>query len=204
MVDVGREHGTASGYFVTHELWGNVALDAQLLAVHVLTYGNVFHLRGDDAGLGVSHLGDVLSSLGTTGQLDVFEAEMVETVVGKAHLAIVAAHLAQLFGVITVEYPLFSLARQTFLQVYLIVGVAVRTTGVIDKHRSVGFGMRNAPLVLYDGRSEVYLGHSNPDLREAFSLHIRLFSFGVGFVVLWHNLKGKKDFIWTFALVILF
>ena len=52
--------------------------------------------------------------------------------------------------------------------------------------------MRNATLILHDGRGEVDLGHSDLDVREAFSLHIRLFSLGVGFVIVWHNVSSEE------------
>ena len=32
-----------------------------------------------------------------------------------------------------------------------------------------------------------HLGHSNLDLWEKFSLHIRLFSLGVSFLIVWHT-----------------
>ena len=193
VIDVGRKNGTSTGNLIAHIFRSDVGVDAQLLAVHVLADSHILHLWSDDARLGVCHLGDMLASLSTARQLDVLEAEVVETVVGQTLLAIFAGNLLELFGIVAVENPLLSHARQSLLQIYLIVRVAVWTAGVVDIHRSVWLGMRNAPFVLHHSRSEVHLGHSDFDLREEFSLHIRLFSLGVSFVIVWHNVyKGKK------------
>ena len=102
VIDVGWQNGTSSCNLITHVFRSDVGLDAQLLAVHVLTDGNVFHLRSYDACLGVCHLGDVLASLGTARQLDVLEAKVIERVVGESQLAILAGYLGELFGIVTV------------------------------------------------------------------------------------------------------
>ncbi len=75
-----------------------MGIDAQLLAVHVLADSHVLHLWSDDASLGISHLGDMLASLSTARQLDVLEAEVVEAMVSKALLAILAGNLLELLG----------------------------------------------------------------------------------------------------------
>ncbi len=192
VVDVGGQHGSASSYLLSHKLGSDVAMDAQLLAVHVLADGHVFHLWGHDAGLGVCHLGDVLAGLGAAGQLDVLEAEGVEAVVGKALFAIFARYLGELLGVGSVENPLLAHSRQSLLQIHLIGRIAVGSAGVVDEDRGVGLRVRNAALVFHHGGGEVDLGHAYLDLWENLSLHIRLFSLGVGFVVVWHNLSEER------------
>ena len=193
VVDVGRKNGTSAGNLITNILRGDMGIDAQLLAVHVLADSHILHLWSDDARLGISHLGDVLASLCTARQLDVLEAEVVEAMVSKALLAILAGNLLELLGIVAVENPLLAHSWQAFLQIYLIVRVAVRTAGIVDVNRSVWLCMWNAALILHNSRSEVNLGHSNLDLWEEFSLHIRLFSLGVSFLIVWHNfLKVKR------------
>lgn len=78
------------------------------------------------------HLGDMLASLSTARQLDVLEAEVVETVVGQTLLAILAGNLLELLGIVAVENPLLAHSWQALLQIYLIVRVAVRTAGIVD------------------------------------------------------------------------
>lgn len=191
VVDVGRKNGTSACNLITHIFRGDMGIDAQLLAVHVLADSHVLHLWSYDASLGISHLGDVLASLCTARQLDVLEAEVVEAMVSKALLAILAGNLLELLGIVAVDNPLLAHSWQALLQIYLIVRVAVRTAGIVDVNRSVWLCMRNAALILHNSRSEVYLGHSNLDLWEEFSLHIRLFSLGVSFLIVWHNVfKG--------------
>ena len=60
MMDVGGDDGTAAGQLVAHKLGGDMTLDAQCLAVHVLADSHILHLGGDDASLGTCHLGDTL------------------------------------------------------------------------------------------------------------------------------------------------
>ena len=96
MVDVGRQHSTASCYLVADEFGRDVALDAQGLAVHVLANADVLHLGRYDASLGVCHLSDRLAFQGLSWQLDVLETKCVERVVGKAHPAILATYLGEL------------------------------------------------------------------------------------------------------------
>ena len=53
---VGRNNGSSLGNLLAHELWSDVSLDAQLLAVHILADSHVFHLLCDDTFLGEIHL----------------------------------------------------------------------------------------------------------------------------------------------------
>ena len=192
MVDVGRQDSTSARYLVSHKLRSYVGLDAQFLTVHVLTYGGILHFGRYDASLGISHLCDGLALLGAAWQLYVFEAQTVERVVGQPLLAIFARHLRQLLSVVAVNYPRLSHARQTLLEVNLYVGVGEWTARVVDVDRSVGFGVRDAVLVLDDSGSEVDLRHAHSDVREELSLHVCFLTLSVGFVVLWH--KGSSMF----------
>ena len=106
---------------------------------------------------------------------------------GAATVMPLAGNLLELLGIVAVENPLLAHSWQALLQINLIVRVAVRTAGIVDVNRSVWLCMWNAALILHNSRSEVYLGHSNLDLWEKFSLHIRLFSLGVSFLIVWHN-----------------
>ncbi len=189
VVDVGRESSTAPGYLVAHKFGGDMALDAQFLAVHVLTDSHIFHFGRDDARLGVCHLGDVLAGFGAAREPDVLEAQLVETMVGEAHLAILACYLRQLLRVAPVDDPLFAQAWQSFLQVHLVVGVTVRSARVVDIYRSIGLGVRYAAVVLHYSRREVDFCHTDRNRREEFPLHVRFFSLGVGFVVVWHGFR---------------
>src|SRR6185312_3854974 len=75
MVDIGRDDGAAARDLVAHELrradignGGTEALAvgglAQILAAEILADRDVFHLRRDDAGAGISELRDRLAALG--------------------------------------------------------------------------------------------------------------------------------------------
>ena len=164
-----------------------MGLDAQFLAVHVFAYGNILHLGRYDASLGVSHLRDVFASLCTSWQLYMLKAQLVERVVGKSQLSVFACYLSKLFRIVAVQDPLLAYAWQTFLEVNLDVRVAVRTACVVDINRLVRSHVWQSLLVANYGGSEVNLSHSYFDFREELALHIRLFSLGVGFIVLWHN-----------------
>ena len=61
---VGRDNSTSASYFIAHIFGSNMTLDAQTLAVHILTNGHILHLRSNDASLGASYLSDRLTSLG--------------------------------------------------------------------------------------------------------------------------------------------
>ena len=99
MVDVGRQYGTSGGNLVAHEFRCDVGVDAQFLAVHVLTDGYVLHFRCHDALFGVVHLRTAVAFLGTVRQGDVFKAQVIERVVVTAHLAIFRSDGRQLFHI---------------------------------------------------------------------------------------------------------
>ena len=88
VVDVGRNDGAAASHFVTHELGGDVGIDAQHLVLEVLAYRHIFHLGRDDALFGIVHLGDFPSGLGAVGQVQVFEADFIEALVSLSHAAV--------------------------------------------------------------------------------------------------------------------
>ena len=88
MVDIGRQYGTSGSDFFAHELRSDIGINAQLLAVHVLADGYIFHFGRNDALLGVIHLRTAFSGFGTIGQGDMFETQMIERGIIAAHLAI--------------------------------------------------------------------------------------------------------------------
>ena len=75
VVDVGREDGTAAGNLAADEFRSDVALYAELFAVHVLTDCDIFHLRSDDSCLCIGHLGDGFSLERAPREPDVLEAQ---------------------------------------------------------------------------------------------------------------------------------
>ena len=83
-------------------------------------------------------------------------------------------------------YPGAAHGWQSFVEVHLVVGVCVGATRVVDVDRSVGLHVGNTLFVAGNGRGEVHFGHSHANVGIYLSLHIRLFSLGVGFVVVWH------------------
>ena len=150
MMDIGGYDGTAASHLVAHKLCGDMALDAQCLAVHVLADGHILHLGSDDAGLGTCHLGDTLP--------------LCRTVVN----------------------PLLAQVGQTFLEVNLIVGVCVGTTGVVDIHRFVLLCMGLAIVILCHRRCEVDLLHTHLYIRVNCSLHIEFLTLCVSLVIVEH------------------
>ena len=78
MVHICGQEGTSGSQFLSDKLGRDVRVDAQLLAIHILADGHVFHLRRDDALLGIVHLCAPASGLGAEGQGDVFEAQMIQ------------------------------------------------------------------------------------------------------------------------------
>ena len=81
MVDVGWQHSTSSCNLIAHKLWGDVALDAQFLAVHVFADGYIFHFRSDDASFGIRHLRDGFPLHGASWQLDMLKAQLIQRMV---------------------------------------------------------------------------------------------------------------------------
>ena len=150
MMDVGGNNGTAAGHLVAHKLGGDVALDAQCLAVHILTDGYILHLGGDDASLGTCHLGDTLTFR------------------------------------LTVVNPLLAQVGQTFLEVNLIVGVCVGTTGVVDKHRFVLLCMGFAIVIFRHRRGEIDLLHTHLQIWVYLTLHIVFLTLCVSLVIVDH------------------
>ena len=187
MVDVGRQHGTSAGDFAAYEFRGDVALDAQFPAVHVLANGHILHFGGDDSCLGIGHLRDVPAGLGTSRKLYMLETQGIERMVVQPHLAVFAAHLRELLGVVALQNPGFAQAGQTFLEVHLDVRVGKRTAGVVNQHRGVLLHVGNAVLVLGDGGRKVHLRHSYPEEGEYLARHIVFFALGVSLVVVGHR-----------------
>ena len=102
MINVGWDDSAAAGDFGTDELWGDdlrdrgakglaLVLEGQVMAsgrfrlvggeAHVLADGDILHLRGDDALLGVSQLGRALAGL-TLVDLTVGTIELDEAIAG--------------------------------------------------------------------------------------------------------------------------
>ena len=106
-----------------------MTLDAQTLAVHVFTNGNILHLWCDDASLGAGYLGDRLTSF------------------------------------FTIINPLLTHGGQPLLQVNFVIGVGIRTAGVVDVNGLVRLHVWYAMLVACNGRSKVYFYHTYSHIR---------------------------------------
>ena len=74
VIDISREDSSSACYLASDELRCDMSLDAELLAVHVLTNSNILHLRCDDASLSVCHLSDSLSCLCTAWELNMLKS----------------------------------------------------------------------------------------------------------------------------------
>ena len=87
---------------------------------------------------------------------------------------------------LTVVNPLLAQVGQTFLQVNLIVGVCVGTTGVVDKHRFVFLCMGLAIVILCHRGCEVDLEHTHLQIWVYLTLHIVFLTLSVSFVIVDH------------------
>ena len=115
------------------------------------------------------------------------ETQGIERMVVQPHLAVFAAHLRELLGVVALQNPGFAQAGQTFLEVHLDVRVGKRTAGVVNQHRGVLLHVGNTVLVLGDGGRKVHLRHSYPEEGEYLARHIVFFALGVSLVVVGHH-----------------
>ena len=132
VIDVGRQHSTTCCNLLSHKLWRYVSLYAQLGAVHILAYGHILHLGGYDALLGIVHLAHLFTLLSTQWQLDMLKAQMIQTLVGQPHTAILRRQFGQLLHTATFHYPWLAQSGQTLAEVDYRIVVAIGTTGVID------------------------------------------------------------------------
>ena len=179
VIDVGRDDGAAAGDFGTDELGGDhlgdrgaeglaLVLEGQVMAAgrlrliggeaHVLADGDVLHLRGDDALLGVGQLGRTLPRLALI-DLAVGAIELDEAVTGSGALGglgvlpgkVTVVFRLQLtagdgFDVAALEDPSGADGRQALLDVAMEGGVAPGAGRIIDadwlisRLRAVGAG----------------------------------------------------------------
>ena len=170
VVDVGRDDGTTAGDLGTDELGGDhlrdrgaegltLVLEGQVMAAgrlgliggeaHVLTDGDILHLRRDDALLGVGQLGRALAGLAFV-DLAVGSVELDEAVAGGRTLSglgvlprkVAVVFRLQLtagdcFDVAALENPSGADIRQALLDVAMEGRVAPRTGRIIDANRLV-------------------------------------------------------------------
>ena len=163
-------------------------VDAQFLAVHILTNGHVFHLGSYDASLGISHLCDGLAFLGSAWFLDMLKPQRVQAMVGEALSAILATYLLQDLGISTLLYPFLSQAWQSLLQVNGDIRVAERSACVIYVYWGIGLAV-HFPLGITCHRGcEVHLSHAHPDIGEQSSLHVCLLALGISLMVVWSHI----------------
>ena len=170
MVDVGREGCPSGCYLVAHEFGGDMGLNAQGLAVHVLADGHVFHLRGDDTLFGVVHLGYLRALPGPVGQTDVLEAQMVKRLVGQTLASVFGRDLRQLLH-LTLQDPLLAEPWQAAAQVNVRRRVAVRSAGVVDVDGRV-LCHDLLPVLYSHGGGEAYFPHAHFHVRMERALHV--------------------------------
>jgi hypothetical protein len=102
------------------------------LQQHVLADGDILHLRGDDATLGVVHLGHAGAGGGAARLAEVLEAEMVDALVGEPALAELAGEAAELGGVAALDDPGESGRCKSLADVYRDRRIGVGPGGVIN------------------------------------------------------------------------
>ena len=145
MVDVVRDNRAAAGDLAADELW-----------VAVLAQGDEFHLAGDDAALGVVHLGNAATFPGAQrGALFAlpFLGGRAAALGGAAIIGQVALAAGVFFDIVTLGDPLRTQRFQAHLR------VALRPARAVDAERLVGaagrivqldFGLRDLQAVVPD------------------------------------------------------
>ena len=163
-----------------------MCIDAELLAVHVLADGYVFHFRSNDSLLGIIHLCTAFPCFGPVRQGDMFEAEMIERLVVTPHFTIFGCDRRQLFHITAGSNPGFTHTRQTFLQVNLHGRITEWSAGIIDVNGSIRC---HYLFSVYDfnGWCQIYFLHSDPDEREKLSVHISFLPLCVCFLIVIHT-----------------
>ena len=86
----------------------------------------------------------------------------------------------------TIGNPLLAHGGQSLLQVNRIVGVGIRTAGIVDIHWFVLLYVGFAVGILRHRWCQVHLGHTHLYIRIQISLHIGLLSLSIGLVIINH------------------
>ena len=89
----------------------------------------------------------------------------------------------------TVGNPLLAHGGQSLLQVNRIVGVGIRTAGIVDIHWFVLLYVGFAVGILRHRWCQVHLGHTHLYIRINRSLHICFLTLCVSFVIIDHTLQ---------------
>ena len=89
----------------------------------------------------------------------------------------------------TIGNPLLAHGGQSLLQVNRIVGVGIRTAGIVDIHWFILLYVSFAIGILRHRWCQVHLGHTHLYIRIQISLHIGLLSLSIGLVIIYHTLS---------------
>ena len=148
MVDVGRDDGAPARHLVAHELGRDEIGDVRAeglavtfqrmfrgLAAEVLADRDELHLRRDDPGAGIGHLGDGPAILRLQRRVAVGEFRRQTLALGKA--IVLGLHMAALIAlhIAAARDPVGTQARQAVLDGDLGLGVGVGAGTVIDGDR---------------------------------------------------------------------
>ena len=90
-----------------------------------------------------------------------------------------------------IGYPLLTHRGQSLLQVNRVVGVGIRSAGIVDIHWCVGLHVGGTVVIAGYGGGQVYLSHTHLYIRVQLALHIEFLTLCVSFVIIYHILNFK-------------
>ncbi len=159
MVDVGRDDGAAARNLVAHELRRDVVgdrrtealaialqLGVRRLAAEVFANGDEFHFRRDDAGAGVSELGDGTSIPGPERLVAHREFRRQPLAGDEAIVLRLDQPTLVTLDIAARDDPFLPQARQAALDICLHVDVGVRPRRIVDRDRRLAGGRMHGDL----------------------------------------------------------
>ncbi len=105
------------------------------LAALILPYRDVFHLRRDDAGAGIVHLGNIPAVFGPARRAPEVEAHLRQFGIVQALLPVFRGELVQRFGIVALGDPAFAQRGQpgTDVDLYGRVGIGAGAVVYMDR-----------------------------------------------------------------------